>query len=282
MKNIKNTVLALALFIISASSCKPEPAPVRQNTNYSVLLDLSDRLVNKDQSQKDIAAIQLIFAKFKADAAKDLYIGSRNIFQVRIIPQRYPVIDVSKFEGLLTLNLNTITVNQKAKAIVDFEKQLISNCNALYKTATVGNNPSDYFGVDIWAYLNDNSRSLTKVADVNNLYIITDGYFDFESSSHVLNKGNRYTNTQFMNSLKGLDWQQNARIKNMGLVPIKLSNNCSYTVVGIRSKSPNDPMEISKLKYFWSLWIKESANRSCSFVDNTSISAMSSQLNALK
>ena len=56
----------------------------------------------------------------------------------------------------------------------------LKNLSNLYQQAYLGNKDSDYPGVDIWQYFNEQINTDLDSKYNNKILVLTDGYFDFE------------------------------------------------------------------------------------------------------
>lgn len=121
----------------------------------------------------------------------------------------------------------------------------------LKKDAIYRKDSSNYFGVDIWAYMHYNGKGLSKPDYDNIVLVLTDGYFDFESQYHVIQNKNQYTSNHFLNELTTTDWKQISVAKEYGLLPIQLEKNTKWIVAGISGKKANDILQTEKITYFW-------------------------------
>ena len=126
--------------------------------------------------------------------------------------------------------------------------------------------------------MHDNGKRLSKAGYDNNVLVLTDGYFDFESQSHVIQNKNQYTSTRFLNELTIADWKQISESKGYGLLPIQLEKNTNWIVAGISGKKANDILQTEKITYFWKKWLTQSGVATCQFILNGSKTEMSSQL----
>lgn len=169
-------------------------------------------------------------------------------------------------------------VKDKNKNLVSLSKAITKTLNLLKKEALYGSKNSDYFGVDIWAYLHDNGIELSKAGYDNTILVLTDGYFDFESQSHVIRNNNQYTSTRFLKELDGTNWEQLAETKNYGLLPIKLEKNTKWIVAGIAGKKVDDVLQTEKINYIWEKWLKQSGVTTSHIILNGSKTVMSSTL----
>ena len=112
----------------------------------------------------------------------------------------------------------------------------------------------------------------------NTILILTDGYFDFESQTHVIKDKNQYTSTRFLNELTATNWKQISESKEYGLLPIKLERNTKWIVAGLSGKKANDILQTEKITYFWKKWLTQSGVAVSQFILNSSQTEMSSNL----
>ena len=94
----------------------------------------------------------------------------------------------------------------------------------IYKKAVISNNSKDYPGADIWKYFNEDLAGDLEDDAANTLFIITDGYLDFEPTE--LRPLSRTTGLPVAHkSLKQLreqpDWQIQFKQGDYGLMPVK-------------------------------------------------------------
>ncbi|MBI6115976.1 hypothetical protein [Salegentibacter maritimus] len=273
--------LAALIFNLSISKAYAESNSKRKPVNYTVVLDLSDRVLNNDQLQKDFKLIRKLFREFETKARRGLILTSKDRFAVRIIPQKGSPLDIGSFEDQLQINLDEIPVQNKNKRMEDFVASFEKVLDRLEKQSLIGKETNDFFGVDIWAYMNDNADSFSKPGYKNLVLIATDGYFDFESRSHVMRTGNRYTSTQFMTELTDHDWKEKAEANDYGLIPIELKADIEWIVSGISSKDEQDILQNKKIIYIWEKWLRESGASKYHFILNNSGTQMASKLLAV-
>ena len=280
MKNsIHNTIFTIIL-CLSFSFTQAETVK-RKPINYTIILDLSDRVLNPNQLSYDINQIQVMFSKFKQNAKRNLIITSKDRFIVKIMPQKKSPLNVDYYENALQLRLDQISIKDKNNRLNQLDNQLSKILQKLEKEAVYGKKNSDYAGVDLWAFINDNKENIVFSNYDNTVIILTDGYLDFESNNHVLRKGNQFTSTKFINVLNSKSWKEDAQAKNYGIIPIEIKINATWIISGIKSKKPSDLMQISKLKHFWSKWIKESTQTNPMFINYSTGSQVISELNSI-
>ena len=279
MKTIYQNIILLASILLLFTSCGCEEVKVEKPpVNYVVLLDLSDRILAPEQLDKDFALIETTFKSFEKQARQNLVISSKDRFSIKIIPQKNSPLNANRYEDLLQLYLDETEVAIKNKSLVSLSKTLPKVLENLKKEALYGETSNKYFGVDIWAYLQDNGMGLSKSGYDNKILVITDGYFDFESQIHVINDNNQYTSTHFLNDLTTINWKQISESQQYGLLPIELEKNTKWIVAGISGKKSTDILQTEKLKYFWKKWLKQSGVKNIGIILNSSKTDMSSSL----
>jgi hypothetical protein len=279
MKTIFKNFSLFIFMLITSCGCeevKTEKKPI----NKIILLDLSDRILVAGQLDKDFALITTAFKSFEKQARQNLVLSSKDRFSIKIIPQKNSPLNVNHYEDLLQLYLDETEVAIKNKSLLSLSKSLPAILQNLKKEALYGTTSKAYFGVDIWAYLHDNGMNLSKPGYENQILILTDGYFDFESQAHVLKDKNQYTSTRFLNDLTTSNWKEISVSQQFGLLPIHLDKNTQWIVAGISGKKANDILQTEKITYFWEKWLKQSGVKKVGVILNSSKSDMSSKLTA--
>jgi hypothetical protein len=281
MKTFQIYILIVALSFFSFAFAKAETTTKRKPINYTIILDLSDRVLNEKQLDYDIAQIELVFQKFRKKARQNLIITSKDRFVVKIIPQNGSSLDHNYFENLLQLRLDQIHIKDKNSRMEKLGSILKETLNKLKDSAILGKRKSDYAGVDLWSFLNTNKEQIARPAYDNTIVIMTDGYLDFEDNSHVVKRENQFTGTGFIKTLNSNTWKKDAEDKKMGLLPILIHHKATWIITGLKSKQPKDLFQITKLKYFWTKWITESAKASPQFINYSTESQILSELNSI-
>lgn len=263
MKTLLNIYLTLLLLVLF-SGCEAsasDKAPVKKATkpnNYIIVLDLSDRLLAPHQTEQDIIVIKEVFDRFYHGVITKLIVNSKDRFSIRILPQQYPAIDIDRYNNELTLDMGLIHISGKKVALSEFNDRLINILKKLYEEAAAGKHTTNYAGVNIWRFFNEEINYLLDNNYNNHLIILTDGYLDFERNTQdQLNKHNRYTSTRFINKLKCDDWKEKAYKYDFGILPVtKPHPAASVLVCGINPKK-NLLCETDKLMFFWGKWLRE-------------------------
>ncbi len=276
--------IALAI-IISSCGCRqnddlaPKAKPVNMKHNFVVVLDLSDRLLNPGQSEKDSSMIMAVFSEFEKNARNPLIVTSNDRFAIRIIPQHGSSLLKDSYENRLSIDLSAVDAAHKNANFVTFKEGLSKTISQLYKDAHLGNSAKDYFGVDIWKFFHDEINSELRNDAENKVVVLTDGYFDFNDNSHVISNSNKYTSTSFLNGLKGKNWQVKADQDSIGLIPVTVKIKPQWVIAGIQAKNA-DILMPTKLTYFWKKWLQESgAGNPKVILDNSSSVMVGQYLN---
>ncbi|MFV5691717.1 hypothetical protein ACM55K_06820 [Flavobacterium sp. LT1R49] len=279
MKNFLYTLNLLLMTSFLFTSCKEEKTKEKPKpSNYTVIIDLSDRILLPEQLDKDFYLIEKYFKAFEKKARRNLVLSSKDRFSVKIIPQKNSPLNLDHYEDLLQIYLDETDVKDKNKSLLALSQSLPKVLNTLKKEALFGKVSNTYFGVDIWAYMHDNGKGLSKAGFENIVLVLTDGYCDFESQDHVIKDKNKYTSTRFLNELNTSDWKQISESKEYGLLPIKLEKNTKWIVAGLSGKKANDILQTEKITYFWKKWLTQSGVSVSKFILNGSKTDMSSNL----
>ncbi|WP_205510900.1 hypothetical protein [Longitalea arenae] len=257
--------------------------------NYIVLLDLSDRILYNNQQQvpKDIQVIQSIYAAFKSKLnAKDptrLYFTVNDKLKLMVAPQRTTASEVYDMAGNLRLTLASAQPEEKAKLLEETEKNFNTYLPQIYKKAVISNNSTAYAGADIWKYFNEDLQDDLEKDAQNTLFIITDGYMDFESLQGRASRNNRYTScAQIINNLKKApDWNSRFKEGDYGLLPVnKRFPNLKVVVLEL---NPKDDWtgEYNLLTTIWSKWFNEMGIKSYAFIKDDNINEINESIEKL-
>lgn len=273
---MKNAIIISALLLASITSCKNQPVPASNDlskpADYIVLLDLSDRILQSNQAERDIDLVLAVFSEFDSRVRKNLVINSCDKFQIIIAPQKGVKYDAQGFENALYLDMSALNPGNKINALVNFGNDLKNKLNNLYSVAHVGNKTSDYLGAAIWQFFNEQLEVIARDKYENHLIILTDGYFDLENYDHQLASGNRYPTTSFLSSVRGnITWKESLEKKDMGLLPVnKNFRSLQVTVAEIFPKY-DFQYEADMLSYVWSKWCSEMSISDFEMIPHTSL-----------
>ena len=271
---------ASLILVSCGSSDNKTPLNIKPD-NYVVVLDLSDRIIqNQDQVNIDISAISSIFAQFENSIKKNLVVKSKDKFSVRIIPQAMSSLPANSFENNLSIDMDKFNAAEKNKYLTQFKIDFPKQLTLLYQQAILGNKNSDYAGVDIWQYFNEQINSDLEPNYNNKVLIITDGYFDFEDKKHGLSNQKMSTTTSpLLKQMIIPNWKEVAERDKIGLIPVKLTIEATWQVCGIQPKDNNkDLLEAEKLCYLWKKWLWASGSKK---INNPIINGSSNKIKNL-
>ena len=227
--------------------------------NIIILLDLSDRLLNDNQIERDSALILSIFEEFKRVVRDNFFIYSKDAFKVVIAPQKGMDVDIAAYEDDLRLDMSVLPINKKKKALNEFIQSLSENISDLYQEATEGKKrKNDFFGADIWTYFNESLLTELSEDGDNYLFVFTDGYITFEDKHYSLQKDNRYSNCHFMYKLRNrMDWKRRFDEHDYGIIPV--DKNYKNLAVFVSELAPRKEghFEFDILKAIWQKWLGE-------------------------
>jgi hypothetical protein len=147
----------------------------------------------------------------------------------------------------------------------------------------ISNNSTSYAGADIWKYFNEDLQDDLEKDAQNTLFIITDGYMDFESLQGRASRNNRYTScTQIINNLKKApDWNSRFKEGDYGLLPVnKRFPNLKVIVLEL---NPKDDWtgEYNLLTTIWSKWFNEMGIKSFAFIKDDNINEINESIEKL-
>jgi hypothetical protein len=257
MKNIL-TIIAFSIILYSCNSQANETSEIKKSNNYIVVIDLSDRIIQRqDQVDIDTVAIRALFEKFEKAVQLNLTVKSSDKFSLRIIPQTKSSLPVSFFENSLSIDMGKFNAAEKLNKLNAFKSNFSNHLKSLYQQAFLGNKSTDFAGVDIWQYFNDQINSDLDSGYDNHVLIITDGYFDFQDKQHGITDNHHSTTTApLLSKMSGVQWKMKADSLDLGLIPVKLDIPATWQVCGIQSKyGDKDLLEAKKLSYIWNKWL---------------------------
>jgi hypothetical protein len=260
MKNIL-TIIAFSIILYSCNSQENEISKIKKSNNYVVVIDLSDRIIQRqDQVEIDTVAIRAMFENFENSVQQNLTVKSSDKFLLRIIPQIKSSLPVSFFENNLSIDMGKFNAAEKLHKLNAFKSNFSNHLKSLYQQAFLGNKSTDFAGVDIWQYFNDQINSDLDIEYNNQVLVITDGYFDFQDKQHGITDNHHSTITApLISKMSGVQWKVKADSLDLGLIPVKLDIPATWQVCGIQSKfGDKDLLETQKLSYLWRKWLEAS------------------------
>lgn len=269
-------VIAFNLFLISLiltlSTCK-DRRKVNSNSmdqvtyNFIILLDLSDRLLVRDQPRIDKELITYIYSLFEDEVKKKIFIYSKDKFRIVVAEQKDFTVDPILLQNELAFDLNNIdndtTRNyiRKRDYMINFKNKFDHALDDLYKVSTIDTNSNQFKGSDLWKYFNQNLElDIMKGNGIKNyLFVFTDGYFDFEDYKHQKQIAKRYSTSFFLNELRlrKEKWEEKFDKEDYGLIAIdKKFENTSIIVLEVNPKVEFVD-EFNLIEKMWHKWLKE-------------------------
>jgi len=256
MKNL-SFIIILTLSIFQSINLN---AQANKPTNYLVILDLSDRLLAHQQAEKDLKAIHMVYQSFIKSIKQKNIINAKDRFKIKIVHQPGTTLNESTYQQFLELDLSRIPALNRISAVAEFDRKIGAALRSLYKEAILGSKPSDYSGVDLWRFFNERLQLELRENMHNEVVILNDGYFDYESKTHpAIKKRNRSTNSSFYRAIRGTNWKTTMENGDFGI----LTTNGNFQqfdarigIVGLNPKE-NTLTELDMLKGTWSKWMNE-------------------------
>jgi len=277
--NIFSTII-IALLISSCSIEKSSTVIEKQPENYVILLDLSDRLLNNGQAEQDIELICHLFDKFESTVRDNLIINSKDKFRVVIAPQEKMNINKSQMESLFYLDMSKINIAEKRKNLEKFKENIKNSLNKLYAEALCNKTKtSDFQGAHIWRYFNDYLPGDIEKDDKNRLFILSDGYLDFEPGSITKIMGEKSSSSAFLNMVRGkANWREIIEKKDYGIIAVdKPFDSLSVCLMEIYPKYANLD-ETDMIQLVWKRWLSEMNIKEMNFIPHASIPKMKGQI----
>lgn len=255
-------LIPILLLALVFTSCGEAPAPEQKiRHNYVVLLDLSDRLLARaDQAQRDQAVIRMIFDHFATKVRQERLIGSKDCFQVMVAPQKRMPLDPVHVQERFVVDMASLHIREKKSALRSMNEKLDSLLRLTYAEAIHSPRADDYEGADLWQVFNEllpaMARRDTEDSVRNLLFVITDGYLDFETGRYTFVEGNRYTHSRFLGKLRRSGWREKMDSEGYGLLPPSVNRYPDWEVA-ILEVAPKVSFleEYALLSQMWEDWL---------------------------
>ncbi|MBS4028339.1 MAG: hypothetical protein KGZ58_06845 [Ignavibacteriales bacterium] len=255
------------LFSTTGQDGEQEEQIVEKRTQYNllVLLDLSDRVLKPRQVAKDTAIINYLFDFAVSDAKKNLFVNSRNSFNIIVAPQNTDTVisnAIYRISSSLTIQLNNISAVKRRTSLEKFKLIFFPALSELYSFALKNSN---FVGADIWSFFKNDLKGMLQQTQNQNdsirnvLIVLTDGYLNFnseiEKQREIEGFKTSYMERQFRNNPK---WRKKFLTENHGLIPIDEDfGSIEVLVLEINPLFPNQPSELDMIKTYWQQWFTE-------------------------
>lgn len=226
---------------------------------FDVILCLDDRLAEADQIERDVKLIRQVYDKFRKSAHRGKwYVNATDAFRVLAVPQHGMSDSVLYYSRELQIDLSHIPYQERKRAVNAFAGQLDERLEKLYALAYRGSEKSAYNGANIWRFFNgpygdEMSAHGDRRAEI---FILTDGYIDFEVEEPRLSSGRKSNHTDFVHKYcQHTDWQAKLCSEDAGILHAQIDlNKASVQVLEMNSKCESY-YEGAVLKQIWQDWL---------------------------
>ena len=222
---------------------------------FCVALDLSDRIADDQQVANDLIAIIRVFDVFEQRVKDQRYIRSRDKFMVTVIPQKSTDREIEKMVSSLSIDMESIPMQQKLSEFKEFKKKLPETLRGVYQKARKSS-LNDYSGANIWRFLNDFMPEHVKsYSGIFRLVLVSDCYIELDNTQEVFSRGGQtnHMNLEVMAKLREGDMWRSSPCDIL-LLPERLCqqdlSRFDVVLVGLSSKNPY-PFETSMLEKVW-------------------------------
>lgn len=218
----------LTLIFILVTSCTPQEeqenaTPNVQSYNFTILLDLSDRLVRDltpAQMDRDLAIVENIIGHYKNSMERAGAFLAKDKIRIlfRPTPNNPNINNISK---LLNEDLTGKSPAEKKEVFDNIEERFISNLTEIYSTTL---KDEDWIGSDVWRFFRNDALDLSVESDStyrNILFILSDGYVYHQNSARREGNRSTYITNRFFDSVNIYDqsnWRGYLEENNFGLV----------------------------------------------------------------
>lgn len=271
------SVGALVLTIVHpvGSTALPVPAQapsIKQKLiNLTVLLDLSDRIKEKDQPQRDEAIVQSTAEWFKSWIQKRNLFGAKGCYTVVFEPYPEKLPNLSAVSAAMHYDLLQAgqpianQVKSRREAYTTVVPKVTDGAHQLYQYVT----QQPYKGADIWGFMHDNYMQRywqNQSAYRNVLIVVTDGYIDHLKYHKVPADGNKvaYINDAYISNnlikkagFTSNNWQAKYTTGNYGLqVPTGVDLKGTEVLVLGEYTYGRPPLYDELVTYYVTDWFK--------------------------
>jgi len=226
--------------------------------NTTILLDFSNRLLEKNQKEKDLKAIKFILSEFEKNQKKYAFQISKDKLRVTLAYQKNSIADVFSFGESLTIDMEEDNMNRPK--FVAKKKVFLESLEKLYDNGL----KSPMTGADIWTFFRDSSPTFISHSDEekynikNKVIILSDGYLQFDQAiSRNRPKGTYMRGKDLKILRQRSEWKEKFDRSNFGLTPHDNSTyeNLSVLMLEIDPRNPaQSTNEFQIVKHYWEDW----------------------------
>jgi hypothetical protein len=225
----------------------------QRHLNLVVVSDVSDRLIQPGQCDRDKKIINGIAEIVNANIRQNFRINSKAGFALKV-PRQGGLI-MPEAEEALFLDMRNVLPTQRALESNRFFEHLDENIEALFSYAYKGTETDSYFGCETIPLMISISTYYLKrdPAFQDVIVLISDGYIDFQDYKNVeieVSKG-RYTTTRFFNKLRSY------RNLDLGIAPVDFSGS-KVIICEVSPKYDRKFEELNMITNTWKKWGNES------------------------
>lgn len=269
MKKVFTIIIATTL-LISCGSDDTKDTSENDNAsgtvqpkqlNISILLDLSDRVIQSmqpEQSERDIQIISAIIDVFKNKMQTDGAYRSKSKMQILFNPAPTDP-NVNNIAKKLSVDLSKID-NKKKKEIYDnIETDFEEGLKEIYKLTQQSKN---WVGSDIWRFFKYDANELCVEKDTeyrNILVIITDGYIYHKQSQDREKNRTAYVTANFLQKegFRNPNWKDKFEKGDYGFIaPGQTFENLDIMVLEI-NPSPTNKNDEDIIRAYLGKWFDE-------------------------
>lgn len=231
----------------------------------TIVLDLSKRILVDGQIERDIQIVEHLLDEFEVrQRDKFRFVKSFDRFQILVAPQdRGGSSDLITEELSIIMNKGDSPLSLSAPKFREEKKKLLDELNNIYSHAIRRAEDEGTSGADLWTIIK-NDINQVQSDEIDKVFIITDGYFDFDSdilSSKAIGTFIDHSNLSRLRNNR--DWQTAISHPDFKLIPVNLSKVDKIVVVELNPYSQSSVYnEVDILKWIWSDWLE-----SCSIKD---------------
>jgi len=169
------------LITIGCGEASPEESLANEipnrHINFTILLDLSDRVLNPDQVDRDKILVKKIYELFEMEVRLDVYINSLDKISVHAAPQSSATYSTIQYEDSMFIDMSRMGIAEKKGGEIRRKNAFFNSLDALYALA-IADSSRGYSGADIWKWFkNDLAIDSTRQ---NFVFVLTDGYMNVQ------------------------------------------------------------------------------------------------------
>lgn len=290
-------IMLLGLFMVFAPNLKAI-SPVKTSTrrNTIIILDLSDRILVPGVAAKDQQLIFALLNRFHKKAKEELFLLNDDRVRIIIAPQDGTSYDADSYQELLIedmANLNEVQSMNQKKLLgqrLDKMKNVIKN---LYTDALKPGDRKKYAGANMWKLFNED-LNLELAGQVtigkkvylqeNEIFVLTDGYLDFESYREKRKIGNKSAHSKWVAELVKKakeNWEGVYKSRQLGflsLTRLKAANPTSVTVYGV---NPHADHHLEILEYAWKEWLESGGMKLSGFYKRSLLTGIETKIEGM-